>query len=230
MEKLSETLEPVLNVDEIIELEKKLDSEGITLRELMEHAGSALTDAIKLYASASAKNVCVLAGSGNNGGDGWVAAKLLAQGGAHVTLVSKCTAQEITAQPAHDAACETQAAIDNEELSILVYIDPSEEELDNILQHADAIIDAILGTGFTGDEVRAPYDMWIRLANEARARGTWVYAADVPSGLNAQTGTAAHPTVEADKTITMLAAKPGIVADKARQFTGTVLLAPLVEA
>lgn len=227
MDVLTETLEPVLDVEEVVALEQKLDREGTSLRELMQRAGYALSTSIKVYASASARNVCVLAGSGNNGGDGWVAAKLLAEGGSHVTLVTKRPAAKITAQPARDAALETQSAIDNDKLPILVYVDPDEEKLRDVLEHADAIIDAILGTGFTGDTVHEPYDMWIRLANEAHALGPWIFSADVPSGLDAQTGSAATPTVKADKTITMLAAKPGIIADDAERFTGRVYLAPL---
>ena len=229
MDNLTETLEPVLDVDEVVALEHKLEQEGTSLRELMQRAGSALVSCIKVHASASAKNVCVLAGSGNNGGDGWVAARLLAEGGAHVTLVTKRAADEISAQPARDEALATQAAIENDGLSILVYVDPSEKELAEILEHADAIIDAILGTGFAGETVREPYDMWIRLANEARTMGSWIFAADVPSGLNTQTGEAATPTIEADKTVTMLAAKPGLLADAAKQFAGKVFLAPLEE-
>ncbi len=227
MELCTEDLEPVLDVEDVIALEQRIDKEGTPLFELMKRAGTALVECLYDCAPASAKHVCVLAGSGNNGGDGWVAARLLAEKGANVAVVTKRSPHEIHAHPACEAAQETMTAIEDNGLSILVYENPDEKKLDDILQHADAIIDCMLGTGFEGESVREPYDMWIRLANEARTRGTWIFACDVPSGLSAQSGQAAQPTVEADRTVTMLAVKPGLVKKEARQFTGKLLLAPL---
>ena len=89
------------------------------------------------------------------------------------------------------------------------------------------IVDAILGTGFSGDSVLAPYDAWIRLANEQRARGARIVAADVPSGLSAQTGKAAEPCLKAHETVTMIASKPGLETPYAFAFCGTVHVAPL---
>lgn len=227
MELCTEQLEPVLDVEEVIALEKRIEQSGIPLAELMDRAGAALVECLYDCAPASARHVCVLAGSGNNGGDGWVAARLLASKGAQVTIVTRRNASEISAHPAYEAARATMMAIEDDGLPILVYENPGEEKLDEVLQHADAVIDCILGTGFEGENVREPYDMWIRLANTARTRGSWIFACDTPSGLSAQSGRAAQPTIEADRTVTMLAIKPGLIAKGSGQFTGKLLLAPL---
>lgn len=91
------------------------------------------------------------------------------------------------------------------------------------------IIDALLGTGFAHDTVRAPFDEWVRAANEAHQRGATVVAADVPSGLSAQTGIPATDTVQADATVTMIVSKPGLEQPEASPFCGRVTVAPLAD-
>lgn len=227
MEILRENLEPVMDVADVVALEQRIASEGTSLDTLMQRAGQAVVTCIHEHAFASSDNVAILAGSGNNGGDGWVAARLLASAGARVSIITKRAAHDIVAQPAHDAACQTMAALEKDSLSILTYVNPDDEKVSDILRHADAIIDALLGTGFSGERVREPYATWIDLANEARTRGTWVFSADVPSGLSAQDAAHANPTIKADYTVTMLAGKPGLVATGAKTYTGRVYLAPL---
>ena len=150
MMQLTTRLEPVLDVSEVAALEQRLDASGTSLAELMDRAGSALAVRIEQQMPAPAR-VVVLAGSGNNGGDGWVAARLLADAGYAVALVAKRPASDIRAHPAHEAAlAAARAGID-------VRVSPGAGELAELLAQADAVIDAILGTGFTGDTVREPY-------------------------------------------------------------------------
>ena len=203
----------------------------------------------------AAPHIAILCGSGNNGGDGWVAARELARAGCAVDLVTKRPAGEISAEPAHEQALlteaiasepantpraglhqtaasaptvpQTTAAQHAEPGAIAIHVSPSGDELACLLAAADVIVDAILGTGFSGDSVLAPYDAWIRLANEQRARGVRIVAADVPSGLSAQTGKAAEPCLKAHETVTMIASKPGLETPYAFAFCGTVRVAPL---
>ena len=79
----------------------------------------------------------------------------------------------------------------------------------------------------TGEEVRAPYDWWIWFVNERCAEHAKVLAADVPSGLSAQTGKAADPCVEADLTVTMIVQKTGLALPEAARYCGKVEVAPL---
>ena len=203
----------------------------------------------------AAPHIAILCGSGNNGGDGWVAARELARAGCAVDLVTKRPAGEISAEPAHKQALlteaiaseatnaahaglrqtaasaptapQTTAAQHAEPGAIAIHVSPSCDELACLFAAADVIVDAILGTGFSGDSVLAPYDAWIRLANEQRARGARIVAADVPSGLSAQTGKAAEPCLKAHETVTMIASKPGLETPYAFAFCGTVHVAPL---
>ena len=209
----------------------------------------------------AAPHIAILCGSGNNGGDGWVAARELARAGCAVDLVTKRPAGEISAEPAHEQALlteaiesepantpraglhqtasssqtaalvptapQTTAAQHAKPRAIAIHVSPSCDELAYLLAAADVIVDAILGTGFSGDSVLAPYDAWIRLANEQRSRGARIVAADVPSGLSTQTGKAAEPCLKAHETVTMIASKPGLETPYAFAFCGTVHVAPL---
>lgn len=209
----------------------------------------------------AAPRIAILCGSGNNGGDGWVAARELARAGCAVDLVTKRPAGEISAEPAHEQALLTEAIASKpantprvglhqtasssqtaasaptapqttatqhaKPRAIAIHVSPSGDELACLFAAADVIVDAILGTGFSGDSVLAPYDAWIRLANEQRARGARIVAADVPSGLSAQTGKAAEPCLKAHETVTMIASKPGLETPYAFAFCGTVRVAPL---
>ena len=209
----------------------------------------------------AAPRIAILCGSGNNGGDGWVAARELARAGCAVDLVTKRPAGEISAEPALEQALlteaiasepantpreglhqtasssqtaasaptapQTTAAQHAKPRAIAIHVSPSDNELACLLAAADVIVDAILGTGFSGDSVLAPYGAWIRLANEQRARGARIVAADVPSGLSAQTGKAAEPCLKAHETVTMIASKPGLETPYAFAFCGTVRVAPL---
>lgn len=209
----------------------------------------------------AAPHIAILCGSGNNGGDGWIAARELARAGCAVDLVTKRPAGEISAEPAHEQALLTEAIASEatnaahaglrqtasssqtaasaptaphttaaqhaKPGAIAIHVSPSHGELACLFAAADVIVDAILGTGFSGDSVLAPYDAWIRLANEQRARGARIVAADVPSGLSAQTGKAAEPCLKAHETVTMIASKPGLETPYAFAFCGTVHVAPL---
>lgn len=216
---LHEFVPPVLGVEQVVELEQTIAAAGTPLAELMQRAGGAL--AHRVHALAPEARTVVLCGSGNNGGDGWVAALRLIEDGHEVCLVSPKPASELRAQPARDAAIAAEALLRTHGARILV--DPSEETLTGELADADCVIDAILGTGFSGVDVKEPYAMWIRAANAARKRGALLVSADVPSGLSAQTGNAAHACIRADHTVTMIVSKPGLAASEA----GRVHVAPL---
>lgn len=240
----------VLDVTKVSELEQAIAACGTSLATLMERAGCALADEVRAWVPEPAP-VAVLAGSGNNGGDGWVCARALAQAGWPVTLVTQRAPEQLNAQPARDAALEAVADAQAHKWPLTVMVAPGAEQLAGVFDGAHAVVDAILGTGFSGTQVRGPYATWIELANRRRFRGAskragkhapahakatgkvkgapFVIAADVPSGMSAQTGDAALPRIYADVTVTMLVYKPGLLAPKAAHLTGAVKLAPLME-
>ena len=240
---------PILDVAQVVELERRIAAAGTSLAELMERAGAAVAEAAKRLVDeaiaqkrkpleAAAHDAClplpkleppsiaVLCGSGNNGGDGWVAARILAQEGYRVAVMSPCRAEEVKAQPAHDAAVEAKRVLEEAE-SCRVCENAGILEFLVFVAGADVVVDAMLGTGFSGDEVRAPYDWWIWFVNERCAGHAKVLAADVPSGLSAQTGKAADPCVEADLTVTMIVRKTGLALPEAARYCGKVEVAPL---
>lgn len=215
---------PVLDVVEVVALEQKIAQRGTSLLELMQRAGAALAEAIAQKAD-SDDRILVLAGSGNNGGDGWVAASILAERGFKVDVVTRSAPKDITAEPARTAAVDAERTG-----RFSVNIAPDDDVLSDLFASADIVVDAILGTGFSHDDVRAPYTEWIQQTNACReARGVRVISADCPSGLNAQTGTAASTCIAADETVTMLVPKCGLVLPEAAQYTGKLVLAPLVK-
>ena len=220
---LHEFSPPTLGVADVVALERAIDKSGTSLFELMDRAGTAI--AHRVHRAFPGARIVALCGNGNNGGDGWVAARELAASGHAVTLVSARKPDELHAQPARDAALNALPAL--EEADVRMLYDPSPDMLRDALLGADVAIDAILGTGFSGASVKAPFDCWIREANASRARGGRTIAADVPSGLSAQTGEASDPCIVADETITMIVCKPGLRQAHAARYCGDVRVAPL---
>lgn len=223
---------PVMDVAEVVALEQRIAQEGTSLYTLMTRAGKAVAEAVCQHAPVGSY-VVVLAGSGNNGGDGWVAAEDLAEQGYNVVLVTKAPAAEIKAEPAKTAALKAEEAG-----SFRVEVDPGRGAIEEELKRADVVVDAILGTGFSYSEVREPYASWIVLANEVCGRKSecsdkgadevaWLIAVDCPSGLNAQTGAPAQACIRADETITMLAVKKGLLVPEAAPYVGQLRLALL---
>lgn len=242
---------PVLDVPDVIALEQAVAEAGTPLDALMRRAGRFLAyearkmlsvrGALGTFADAAGKaregsgtddaaSAVVFCGNGNNGGDGWVAAEYLDAWGFSVRVVTALSPGEIAAEPARAAALRAAGAL-SARSSVIVR--PSCDDLRTLLGFNEdmprpaLIVDAILGTGFSHATVRSPFDGWIRAINEARASGALVVAADVPSGLSAQTAHAAADTVTADVTVTMIVSKPGLVAPGARVRCGRVRVAPL---
>ena len=223
---------PVMDVAEVVALEQRIVQEGTSLYALMTRAGKAVAEAVRQRAPVGS-HIVVFAGSGNNGGDGWVAAEDLAARGYNVVLVTKALAAEIKAEPAKTAALKAEEAG-----SFRVEVDLGRGAIEDELKRADVVVDAILGTGFSYSEVREPYASWIALTNEVcgckseysgkgTGEGAWLIAVDCPSGLNAQTGAHAQACIRADETITMLAVKTGLLVPEAAPYVGQLRLALL---
>ena len=210
-------MQPVLNVEDIRAVEQRLADVGVSVSELMHRAGGAAAQEVLRLGDVS--HVAVLAGLGNNGGDGWVAAEELKAKGVSVKVVSPCDPDDLHSDLARIVAKgAAEAGVD-------YVVGPARDELDELLADCDAVIDAMLGTGFHDAPV-APFSIWIDALN---ASGTRVVSVDVPSGLSAQTGHAPGAVVVADVTITMLALKPGLLSDDGRDVCGSIVVAPLAE-
>ena len=159
-------------------------------------------------------SVAVLAGKGNNGGDGLFAGALLAARGMRTTAV-------LTAGEAHP---EGLAAFERAGGRASALTDHNATGLAAAAASADVVIDAVLGTGAQGG-LRGPS---ASLIGELRSsfRG-FVVACDIPSGVNADTGEAYDPVLPADITVTFGGAKAGLLADPGADHAGRVLVIPI---
>ena len=233
---------PVLDVARVVELEQRIASDGTPLSELMDRAGAAVAKRAGelLGEAASARTldgepgskrdaVTIFCGSGNNGGDGWVTAELLAREGVPVQLVTSKLPAEIKAQPARDAAMRSFELLQTLEApegraAADVLVNPDATRLRYALERSLVIVDAILGTGFDASTIKEPYRTWIDAVNATE--GARVLAVDVPSGVSAQRGsdgTQVPSRIVADETLTMICQKPGLTSPEC----GTVRVAPL---
>ncbi|OUO59325.1 bifunctional ADP-dependent NAD(P)H-hydrate dehydratase/NAD(P)H-hydrate epimerase [Collinsella sp. An271] len=209
-------MKPILSTEEVVKLENIIEREGTSKAELMEHAGEFVASTALSY---HPKEVVVLVGFGNNGGDGWVAADILQQHDVHVVVVSPVEPNEVPSALARHVARRTAGR------DVEIVVGPSRDELAAFLVKADLAIDAILGTGFHG-EVRPPFSIWIPTLNDSSPR---VISVDVPSGLDSDSGVAADYCVRADKTATMIAPKIGLYSADGPQFVGELVCGELYD-
>jgi NAD(P)H-hydrate epimerase len=150
--------------------------------------------------------IAVVCGKGNNGGDGLVAARLLREAGRDVDVLLTADPQELTGDPR--ANLERLPG------------PPPRPFAPGALAGAAAIVDALLGTGFSG-EPREPARGAIEAINAAPAPAI---AADVPSGVDASTGEVAGPAVEAAATATFHQGKPGLWISPGKRHAGEVVV------
>ncbi|MDU4092641.1 MAG: bifunctional ADP-dependent NAD(P)H-hydrate dehydratase/NAD(P)H-hydrate epimerase [Pantoea sp.] len=179
------------------------DNLGITLYELMLRAGNAAFELIR-QRWPHARCWLILCGQGNNGGDGYVIARLAQAAGYAVTLVACDSDRSLPeeAQRARDGWLEAGG-----EIHAADAIWP---------ENVEVIVDALLGTGINRAPA-APYDRLIEKANQHTAP---VFAVDIPSGLVAANGSAPGVVMEAAVTLALVALKPGLVTGKARDYVG----------
>ncbi|MFG0516250.1 bifunctional ADP-dependent NAD(P)H-hydrate dehydratase/NAD(P)H-hydrate epimerase [Kluyvera intermedia] len=188
--------------DELRRAEKTAaQSLGISLYELMLRAGQAAFDVART-AYPAARHWLILCGHGNNGGDGYVVARLAVAAGIRVTLLAQASALPQEALSAREAWLAADGVIHSTATPWP--------------QDADLIIDGLLGTGLQN----APRENVASLIEQANHFPAPIIALDIPSGLNAQTGTTPGAVVHAHHTITFIALKPGLLTGKARDVVG----------
>lgn len=198
---------------------------GIPEKMLMENAGSvALAVARELFGPLGGKRVCLFMGSGNNGGDAACLARLLADCGASASLFCVKPQDSLSGSP----AWHTELALKNG--ARFFEFHACQSALDFLRQFVarenalpDLLVDGLLGTGLTS-ELRSDMEARIRLINELAALIRCpVLALDIPSGLNSETGAPSPLAVRASATITMAAAKTGLLMPEVAQWTGKLI-------
>jgi ADP-dependent NAD(P)H-hydrate dehydratase / NAD(P)H-hydrate epimerase len=186
---------------------------GIPGSLLMQNAGNAVVEQmVNLGYLDNSPEVLVLAGHGNNGGDGYVIAASLLKQGTSVSIISTSTPDGLKG----DALTHFNN-LDDLDISVSTWED-SETQHNQVLE-ADIIVDALLGTGIAG-EIRSPYDVLIRLANKSQAT---CIAVDVPSGVTGDLGEVLDPCIYAELTVSTGFGKQGCLFEPARSHSGIVM-------
>ncbi len=195
------------------ELDRRAIEEfGIPGRDLMEQAGKGCAEHIQaFYGAEHVRYAVILAGKGNNGGDGYVIARYLLEMGWKVLVIILTERDSITG----DAQANLLRLPDE-----LLSFCPGRGEVSRRhladLQTADLLIDALLGTGLSKD-LRGSYRETVELINKLPAP---VVSVDIPSGIHGTTGRVMGHAVRADLTITFAFAKLGHMLYPAADYVG----------
>jgi hydroxyethylthiazole kinase-like uncharacterized protein yjeF len=191
---------------EMSRTDKRAQSLGIPGGVLMERAGAEMARiALELYVP---RRAFIVAGGGNNGGDGFVVARELHRAGVEVAVLP--TKDEYTGDPGTNFEILHNLGVR--------FVSP--DELEAELGRADLVVDALLGTGFSG-EMREKEAHLIERMNDSPAP---VLAVDVPSGVDGSSGEVQGAAVRADVTVCAHAAKVGCVISPGREHAGEVVV------
>lgn len=215
-ERPGEGLMKPLTRAEVREVDRRaIEAFGLPGIVLMENAGR--NAAMLLHARAPEARVVIACGKGNNAGDGFVIARHLVNQGHDVRLLLACEPAEYRG----DAAINQRVA---EKMGIpaRVLAAAARDEWEQALAGADWIVDALLGTGAAGAPRGAMATAIESINAVARRERVRVFAVDLPSGLDCDTGGAAGACVRADLTATFVATKVGFDAPAARPLLGEV--------
>ena len=196
-----------------------IETVGVPGVVLMENAGRNCTDAVEEFLGAAAgRKVAIVAGAGNNGGDGYVIARHLALRGAEAVTFLVTDPRKISG----DAEINLRI-LRKLDLPIRQVAGEDLARLAETLAEFDLVVDAVGGTGIRGG-LRGGLAVAVEQINRA---GRPVIAVDLPTGLDCDTGKVDGPVVRAAMTVTFLARKKGFDADGADAFTGEVRVADI---
>ena len=208
----------VLSADQMREADRRTIEEiGISSLVLMENAGRQVVSAMQAaFEQLSSLRVAVLAGRGNNGGDGFVIARVLGQRGVDVSVFVLGALADVRGD----------ARVNLEILGRLgspVVEVPGEEAWElhaSELEDCDLVVDAMFGTG-----LKAPLSgLYETVVADLNGLGAAVVSVDLPSGLSADTNEIIGPAVEADLTVTLAAPKLPLVLPPARAHAGELVI------
>lgn len=193
--------------------QRAVDELDLSPAELMRRAGNACADETALCAPYG--TIAVVAGKGSNGGDGWVAARALHARGRSVVVYTPIDPETIEGAAGVAALEAVAAGVPFEVVEDSMAFDA--------LRGSAAVVDALFGIGFQGP-LRPPYMTWIEAVN---ASGAKIVAADLPSGVETDTGRVGELAVEADVTVTFSAPKVGLLLYPGAAHSGRIAIADI---
>lgn len=219
----------ILSRDQVRRVDRiAIEQYGIPGVVLMENAGrSAAEEALKLVANSagprfSAGNVkaAIFCGGGNNGGDGYVIARHLHNAGVQAVVYAAADPRSLSGDAAINRAIVEKMHLDCREILDDGQLNAATPDL----EQSHLLVDALLGTGFSG-AVRPHLAAVIRRLNAVALHDKKVLAVDVPSGLDCDSGVPSNPTVRADVTVTFVAMKKGFQNVQAKPCLGRIVVA-----
>lgn len=219
---------PPMSAEEMRGADARAQRQGVAASQLMGQAGAAVAAATWALLGTTERRdhgrLLILVGPGNNGGDGSVAARLLAQRGLGSVVVLVGTAP----RPETRDAARAWDRLDDQPLVQRLHAGSAREVniLLNGIERAAAIVDALLGTGVRGP-LREPVRSAVDLIRRAREAGVPVLAVDTPTALDLSSGEPSDPVVRADLTVTFHRPKLGLLTRSGQALAGRVLVAPI---
>ena len=180
---------------------------------MMENAGHGVADFVAhKFKNLKNKRIVTVCGTGNNGGDGFVASRHLAGYGAKMTVILLGSPSDLRSEEAR----LNWGIIEKMDSIEIIFGKELTDEVKTRIARAHIILDSIFGTGIKG-EIREPYTSAIDAINKSKA---YVLAVDIPSGFDPNTGQIHEKCVRADATITFHRPKVGLA--KGKKYTGPV--------
>ena len=216
MPRLPDTL---YKVDSVVQLEQvAITQYGIPAYDLMKRAGEAVFNVIQTRYS-HCKKILILSGAGNNAGDGFVVASLAKKAGYTVQLVSLVDPETLK----NEAGLAFQDWLHQDGSAVTTCEDTLTSRSLLMIENADLIVDALLGTGLKRD-VSAAWAKWISAVNQSAIP---VLSVDIPSGLHADTGVIADAAIKADVTVCFIGLKQGMFTAQGRDVCGEIVFSNL---
>lgn len=208
---------PVLTVEQMREIDNQVIAGNLTIGySLMVKAGLGLYAAVSEFLSFNkSSEIAIFCGKGNNGGDGYIAGRMLLDAGYKVMCFSLCETEALTGE-AKIAFNDYNANKGN----ALILSDAA--DLTDLSRYS-LIVDAMLGTGLKSD----PHGLYAIAIEAINASGVPVIAVDTPSGLDNDTGIPGTPCIKATMTVTMGYPKLGLYFHPGRSFVGKLLIQDL---
>ena len=231
-------LNRILKGSKIAEIDSRCIAEGIESKGLMKNAGSRVAEVIKKdFANrvSTKKSIAgrraagtIVCGGGNNGGDGFVAALELLDGGIEVKIFCTCPVEKFSP----DSGFYFDKL--NKKYKSSIFYLASEGSIgkevfdfyENCLTQSDFIIDAIFGTGLHGKEISGPAKEVIEKINNAKNKNKkiLIYAVDIPSGIDSDNAKILGAVIKADKTVTFSCKKIGLASYPGAYFAGEIIV------
>jgi NAD(P)H-hydrate epimerase len=219
---------PPIGAEAMTGADRRAQALGVTEERLMEHAGTAVAAAVRALAVDTDRwgtgPIVILCGPGNNGGDGFVAARRLALAGARVVVA--VIASEARPRGAAAARNWDRVARDTGIDKVHAPVARDVAVFGQGIDRAAVIVDALLGTGVRGP-LREPIRAAVELIDRARAAGIPIVAIDTPTAVDLSSGEPSDPAVQADLTVTFHRPKTGLLTRRGAAQAGKVLVAPI---